>query len=131
MDELPQEIEVRYIIPALRGGLAKALVEDGVSQKEAALLLGLSEGAISQYQNGKRGREVVFNNFITQEIRKSAQKIKKEKGHKQRVSAEITRLLGLPEVRQVLCEVHQKQSKELHNCTICFDEQLIPVQSIR
>lgn len=131
MNELPQEIEVRYIIPAIRGSLARSLVEDGFSQKKAAILLGLTEGAISQYLNGKRGAEVLFSQEVSTEIGESATKIREEEGNKQRVAAEITRILQLPEVRHTLCELHQKQSKELEGCTICFDEQLIPINNIR
>ncbi len=122
-DVLPQEIEVRYIIPAIRGKLAHVLVEERkLSQKETAKLLGLTEAAISQYAHGKRGSEVIFSESVIDEIRKSADAILKESGKRQRIVAEIYRISNLTKVKQILCDIHRKQSKDLANCNICFDE---------
>src|SRR3989338_7122887 len=74
-ETMPQEIEVRYIIPAIRRELASIFIkEHKLNQKEAAKLLGLTEAAISQYQHSKRAKEVVFSEDIIYEIRKSAEK---------------------------------------------------------
>ena len=41
---MPQEIEVWYLIPALRKELARIFIKDyGLAQKKAAELLGISE----------------------------------------------------------------------------------------
>jgi hypothetical protein len=49
MVHMPQEIEVWYIIPAIRKELAKRLVQHHeVAQKDVAELLGVTEAAISQ-----------------------------------------------------------------------------------
>jgi uncharacterized protein len=129
-DVLPQEIEVRYIIPAIRGKLAHVLVEEKeVSQKQTAKLLGLTEAAISQYINGKRGNEVIFSESVVDEIRKSADAIIKDKG---RVVAELYHISHLTNVKQILCDMHRKQSKGLDDCTICFDEgELVQIKNVR
>ena len=41
-NQMPQEIEVWYIIPALRRELAKQMVEAGLTQKKIADLMGIS-----------------------------------------------------------------------------------------
>ena len=61
MYSLPQEIEVWYIIPAIRRELTKILIKQyNLKQKKVAMLLGISEAAISQYLSNKRGQEIKF-----------------------------------------------------------------------
>lgn len=127
---MPQEIEVRYILPAIRRELARMLIkEHDLSQKEAANILGLTEAAISQYQHLKRAKEVVFSGNVIDEIRKSADKILSDKKNKQRVIAEMYRISSLTTVRHILCDLHRSQSKDLTNCNICFDEELLTIRA--
>jgi len=132
-DVLPQEIEVRYIIPAIRGKIARVLVEEKkISQKQAAKILGLTEAAISQYLNGKRGNEVIFSESVIDEIRKSADTILAEKGSRTKVLTEIYRISHLTNVKQILCDMHRKHSKGLESCTICFDDkELVQIKNVR
>ena len=56
---MPQEIEVWYLIPALRKELARIFIKDyGLAQKKAAELLGISGAAVSQYVKEKRAKEI-------------------------------------------------------------------------
>jgi len=129
-ETMPQEIEVRYILPAIRRELAKIFIkEHEMNQKEAAKTLGLTEAAVSQYQHLKRAKEVVFTNKIVDEIRISAGKILAEKNAKQRLIAEMYRISNLTTVRQILCDLHRSQSKELGSCNICFDEGLVAIKT--
>ena len=126
---MPQEIEVRYILPATRRELARVFIQEHkLSQKEAANLLGLTEAAVSQYQHSKRAKEVVFSDGIVNEIRVSADRILADRTNKQRLIAEIYRVSNLTTVKQILCDIHRAQSKELENCNICFDEGLIKIK---
>ena len=126
---MPQEIEVRYILPAIRRELARIFIkEHKLSQKETAKLLGLTEAAISQYQHSKRAKEVVFSNEIINEVKISADRILADK-NKQRVIGEIYRISNLMTVRQILCDLHRSQSKDLANCNVCFDEGLITIKT--
>ena len=127
---MPQEIEVRYILPAIRRELARIFVEDHkFSQKEAAKILGLTEAAVSQYHHFKRAKDVVFSSKVIDEIKKSASKILAEKASKQRVIAEMYRISNLTTVKQILCDLHRSQSKELESCNVCFDEGLITIKT--
>src|SRR3989338_2968560 len=129
-ETMPQEIEVRYILPAIRRELARIFIQDHkLSQKEAANILGLTEAAISQYQHSKRAKEVVFSDSIVNEIRASANKILAEKNSKQRVIAEMYRISSLTKVRQILCDLHRAQSKDLEKCNVCFDEGLVTIKT--
>jgi len=130
LDSMPQEIEVRYILPAIRRELANLLInEHKLSQKEAANILGLTEAAISQYRHSKRAKEVVFSDNVVAEIRKSAEKILSEKNSKQRILSEIYRISNLTTVRHILCDLHRSQSKDLKNCNICFEENLLAIKA--
>ena len=129
-ETMPQEIEVRYILPAIRRELARIFIEEhALNQKEAANLLGLTEAAISQYQHSKRAKEVVFSGKVVNEIRSSAKKILTDKNNKQRVIAEMYRISNLTNVKQILCDLHRAQSKDLASCNICFDEGLIAIKT--
>lgn len=52
---IPYEIIVLEVLPAARALIAKKLIENGLSQKEAAEKLGLTQPAISQYKRNLRG----------------------------------------------------------------------------
>lgn len=127
---MPQEIEVKYILPAIRRELARIFIEEHeLSQKEAARILGLTEAAVSQYQHFKRAKEVVFSAAVVNEIRDSAKKIMSDKKGRQRLIAETYRISNLTKVRQILCDIHRAQSKELESCNVCFDEDLITIKT--
>ena len=72
---LPQEIETFYVIPTLRRYLALNLLQQGMSQKTIALILGVQSAAISQYRSTKRGHKVEFDARILDEIKASASRI--------------------------------------------------------
>jgi predicted transcriptional regulator len=50
------ESAAKYKVPAIKAKLARELKEKGLSQKEIASLLDVTEAAISQYLSGKRAR---------------------------------------------------------------------------
>ena len=127
---MPQEIEVRYILPAIRREIARIFIEEHkLSQKEAAKILGLTEAAVSQYRHSKRAKSVVFSDDVVKEIKASVNKIGADKKNKQRLIAEIYRISNLTHVKQILCDLHRAQSNELHNCNFCFDEGLMTIKT--
>ncbi len=49
---------VRYVLPAIRAKLARELIERyGYRSKDAAEMLGITQAAVSQYMNSKRGQQ--------------------------------------------------------------------------
>lgn len=125
---MPQEVEVWYIIPALRRELAKIMIYGfSLTQKQVAEHMDITEAAVSQYLSSKRAKEVVFSNAVLEEIKKSARKVMED--DKQLVP-EMMRLTKLTGVKQVMCDIHKKQDVELpEGCDICFDEDLIKVST--
>lgn len=122
-NHMPQEIEVWYIIPALRRELAKSMVDLGLTQKQVADKIGLTEAAVSQYLSSKRAKEVLFSHAVLAEIAKSAKRLIESK---ENLVSEMVRLTNFAEVKHVMCNLHKKQDANLPNsCNICFEENLI------
>ena len=127
-ETMPQEIEVRYILPAIRKELARVFIEDHkMSQKDTANILGLTDAAVSQYRHSKRAKEVVFSDAVVNEVRVSADRILAERS-KKRIIAEMYRISNLTTVKQVLCDIHRSQSKELEKCSVCFEDELMTIK---
>ena len=63
----PQEVEVFYIIPAIRSYIARFMKKQGRSQKEIARLLGVRESTVSQYMTEKRAT-LHFNEEIKERL---------------------------------------------------------------
>ncbi len=123
-NQMPQEIEVWYIIPALRRELAKSMIELGLTQKQIADKMGITEAAVSQYLSLKRAKEVTFSNAILNEIKKSAERIVKN----EEILIEMVRLASLTSVKHVMCDLHKKQDSNLPDgCNICFEDDLIRI----
>ncbi|MBS3071304.1 helix-turn-helix domain-containing protein [Candidatus Pacearchaeota archaeon] len=118
---MPQEIEVWYLIPALRRELARIfLVKYGLNQKKAAEILGITESAISQYLNSKRGNEIKFAKNEVKQIEKGAEKIMKDEKSALKV---VYNLCLLFRESKVICSIHKKHDKKIpKDCDVCFEK---------
>lgn len=118
---MPQEIEVWYLIPALRRELARIFVNEyNMKQKKVAGILGITEAAISQYLKSKRGKEVKFSKKEILEIKKSADRIKENPND---FMKELYELCKKFRNSRVICKLHMKKDKSIHkNCKACFED---------
>jgi len=108
MYNLPQEIEVWYVIPAIRRELAKIFVKKyKLTLEDSADILGVSKSAVSQYMHSKRAR-LKLPAEIKKEIEKSAERIIK---NKKLVVGEILRIISLMKKKGLLCHVCKKYNK--------------------
>lgn len=112
----PQEIEVWYILPAIRKELVVGLKEKGFSQKKIAGFLNVTEPAISQYTNNKRAKEINFDKKTKQFIKECAGKIKDGKS----AFRQIQRISEYIRNSKARCEIHMRLEKGLYNCDICY-----------
>ncbi len=56
---IPCEVAVRSVIPAVKALMAKELVErQGLKQDQVAVILGISQSAVSKYAGGTRGHAI-------------------------------------------------------------------------
>lgn len=118
MKLMPQEIEVWYLIPALRRELAKIFISDfKKTQKEISKILGVTESAISQYIKSKRASKLKFSKQEIEEIKKAAKKIiSDEKSSNEHFYKLCVKFRGC----QSLCKLHRKQDDSLpKNCDLC------------
>ena len=100
MEQMPQEIMVWHILPAIRRELSKVLVkEHKLTQKQVAELLGITEAAVSQYLKSKRAKDVVFDEQVLAQIRKSADKIIKKKNN---LVPEIQKICNHTDVKMIV-----------------------------
>ena len=116
--DTPQEIEVWYVLPALRREIAIALKKQGLKQKEIAQKLNITEGAVSQYFSSKRATKVVFNSHMKKEIAKSAKNISSKCNR----TIQIQRLLKLVKDQGILCKLHRQicGCENLEKCGVCL-----------
>tara|TARA_Y100000310_G_scaffold342256_1_gene444709 strand:- start:3506 stop:3883 length:378 start_codon:yes stop_codon:yes gene_type:complete len=103
----PQEVEVWYILPAIRKQMALDLLQEGMSQKAIAAILKLTEAAISQYKKNKRVKDDLFNKKIKDEIKKASKKIMNEPDA---ALHEIMNICELVKKEKVICKMHLKKS---------------------
>ena len=118
---MPQEIEVWYLIPTLRKELAKIFIKDyDLAQKKAAELLGISEAAVSQYVKEKRAKDIKFAKSELEIIKKTADKIVKDKKNSMKYLYEAcVTFRG----SNTVCNLHKKRNKDIPaKCNICMEE---------
>ncbi len=120
----PQEIEVFYIIPALRRELARHMKEDGKAQKDIAKLLGVTEPAVSQYFSSKRAAQIKFKAALKAEIKTAARLITNETS----LFHEVQRLLQLARQERVICQAHELYGGAPKNCNTCFEDEEQTIQ---
>ncbi len=114
---LPQEIEVWYIIPAVRKELAKLLTKQhGMSYERAGGILGISKAAVSQYLSNKRANKIKFSSEVKKEIVRSVNVIVK---NERNVLSEMQRILKYIKDKKCLCEVCKKYNKSVLNYCGC------------
>ena len=108
---LPQEIEVWYIIPAVRKEFAKVLTgKFDFSYERAGRALGISKAAVSQYLSDKRANKVCLNVKTKREILKSASKISE---NPKVAMVEIQRILKFMKENSCSCNVCKRYNKEV------------------
>ena len=119
MKIMPQEMEVWYLIPALRRELTEIFISDfNLSQREVSKILGITESAISQYLKSKRGNELKFNREEIDEIKKTAQDIIENGNANENLYKVCVKLRACDS----LCKLHRK-----HDCSIAGDCDLCVV----
>ena len=108
---LSQEVEVWYIIPALRKELARILTQKyELSFERAGNILGISKAAVSQYLSNKRANKIKLNPSVKKEIAKSAKVMYK---NPKLAISEIQRLLKFMKENKCSCEVCKKFNRKV------------------
>ncbi len=113
----PQEIEVWYILPAIRRELAIELAK-GLNQKKIADILHITEPTVSHYIHSKRGQEIQFNEEIKNLIKEAAQTLTKDENMLMR---EVMKISEYIKDSRFICQIHKNYSALPEQCGACFD----------
>jgi len=109
MHILPQEIEVWYVIPAIRRNISLCLIKDyKISYEKIGKLLGISKAAISQYARNKRASKIKLHEKATGQIMVSCKRL--ANGESDAVT-EIKKILSYIRDKKLPCEVCGKMDE--------------------
>lgn len=119
--EMPQELEIWYVFPTIRREIAKSMSKKGLSQKDIAKRLKITEPAISQYIKSKRGKKFKIDKSLLKEIDISASNITKDHSTANLIY-EMNRISNLIKKSGVICSLHRNYDKDpsLKECDICM-----------
>lgn len=117
MTTLPQEIELWYIIPAIRRELARNLMDGGVRQRGVARMLGVTDAAVSQYFSSKRASEVRFNERLGRDIKDSADRITRGSD----AMREVQQICRLCREDGICCSIGKRHGAP-SDCRVCFPD---------
>lgn len=115
--DMPQELEVWYVIPALRKAFADIMLKKGLSQKEISKKLSLGKSAVSQYLKSQRGAELKFDKKMLKKIEKSVDSLLENKSS---VREEIMNLCSFIRKEGLLCCFHKSMDKKIKECEVCL-----------
>jgi predicted transcriptional regulator len=132
---MPQEVEVWYVLPAIRRELSKFMkFKRGQAQKSIARMLGVTEPAVTQYMLSKtdkpkrsRGDHVDIPEDFESEISRSADAMIDAwtgGGPTDRAfettTREINRLIEVLRDAGILCDIHREHCQGVHqDCDAC------------
>ncbi len=117
MYSLPQEIEVWYIIPAVRREFSRVLVKKHkLTMEKAGELLGVSKAAVSQYLKGKRASEFKLCPECKKAIQESAKIMIRNPNLAVR---EIMKILDMIKRKKGSCKVCKKYNKGIVKQCAC------------
>ena len=117
---MPQEIEVWYLLPALRKEISKVLIADfDFSQKQIADLLKITESAVSQYFKSKRASELNFNEDELLLIKEAAKNMTEENNDPYNEFYKLSKKLS---GSFSMCKIHYELDPSLpQGCEICLE----------
>jgi len=121
---LPEELASKSVIPAIRALVVKRLVEDhGMTQQEAAKLLGVTQPAVSKYLHEKRGAAIKLNGIkeIDKATGEIAQLVTSKKAPQIEVMSKIEAACDYVRRNRYMCDLHKKlePSMDVNSCHVC------------
>ncbi|MBW2997943.1 hypothetical protein KY321_00250 [Candidatus Woesearchaeota archaeon] len=109
---LAQELESKYLIPAIRKALVELMLEENIKKKDIANRLKLTKSAISQYFSDKRGNNFVFDKTLAKtccdNIVSGSNYVK-----------EIQKLIRNLKVSRKICEIYRINNLRPDDCEVC------------
>ncbi len=116
--KFPCELTVWYVLPAIRSELAKELARLKMSQKDISGKLNITQAAVSQYINEKRGHKIRFSKAVKKEIKGLARDIKD--GKDSGIVSKVCKICNMVKDDKTICKVHRKHENIPKMCDACF-----------
>lgn len=121
---LPEELASKSVIPAIRALVVKRLVQEhGMTQQEAASLLGVTQPAVSKYLHQKRGAAIHLTGIkeIDQATNEIAELVSSKKAQPLEVMSRIEAACEYVRKNRYMCDLHKKlePGMDVNSCHIC------------
>jgi predicted transcriptional regulator len=123
--QTPYEIASKSVIPAIRGMVARGLIERKLTQSEIAESLGITQPAVSKYLWDKRGRAIDFDQ--RKDVKRMADLIAEgiaaHKLNRIQVANMIKELCDYVMRSGYMCDLHFSVDPQIKdsNCKICME----------
>lgn len=129
----PCIIVVNYLLPALRGLIARELIEKyGLSRVEAAEKMGLTPAAITQYIKKVRGEAAIetieSSDDAIRMISEIAKDLAEDKASLYEVLKKICKTCQIIRSKGLLCEIHREMLPALKEDEKCEREFRLPLK---
>ena len=119
------ETASQYVLPTLRALIAKRLMEKyKLTQQNAAIKLGLTQSAVSQYIRNLRGskiKSIEKDENINKEIEIFVDRIASGDMNSLDALESFCNICKLTRKKRLLCDIHIKVSPSLKDCRVCLD----------
>ncbi|AEH35371.1 thiamine-phosphate synthase family protein [Halopiger xanaduensis] len=120
---LPSELVVDRFLPTVRAMLATELAERGLTQREIAAELGVTQAAVSKYVGGEGGGDARFRDDpeTVATVERIADGLAGGEMDGYDALAELLSLIRSLEDRGPICELHEEEMPELRGlgCDLC------------
>jgi len=121
---LPDEIASKSVIPAIRAMVVRRLVDrHGMTQQEAARLLGITQPAVSKYLHKKRGVAIKLEGIadVDEAASKIASLLVSGKVGEVQVMSKLNEVSMRVRRGRLMCNLHKRLEPGLNlgSCRIC------------